>query len=153
MSRLSEVVEKISALEAEIYPKAFCSMSGMDCWEDLQEYSEGNPTVLLWDYGYLILTKKEVVDLASKKPLTLGQIREVVLFLSAHFRHRKFKLLARKKTSQKLVEWYHHKGVWKVKQKDVINWEGEEFQKYKIRFKQKLPESNFRCLPAEVYRK
>ena len=100
---LNNMIEKIRRIEAIAYPIDFQFMQDCQTVGDLAEYCEGKPRVLCHNDWYVIVTKREIVDLASTRSLSLGEMGEILSFLQKNFGTRVFTLDARESTSYRLI--------------------------------------------------
>jgi len=132
---MDEIYHQIRELESRIYPVGMQSMQ--DCI-DLEEYCESTPLVITWGVpmsGYLLATKTEIVDLASVKPLTLKELRELMVELKGYYKNKIFSMDARETTSYKLIKYAESRGYLEIISSIPWKWCGETFFELEARFK------------------
>lgn len=100
---------------------------------DIRDYCEAKPILYSFDGGYLLLTKNEIVDLASAKPVscvTLVKIKEVI---KKTFKDREFEARCRPDTSGRLI-----RRLIKTKELSVVyeQTDYEGFVNYVLKFNQ-----------------
>lgn len=124
---LAELIRR----EAIHYPSFMCQMQSLNKWRDLYNYCEGKPFVeLLGEDGYLIYTKKEVVDFASSSPR--GALKGLLIMRKA-FRGKTLSADFRESTSYPILLAAERKGQVTVKKRSVWYW-GDEIM-VEVKFK------------------
>ena len=124
----TSIIKKIVGIEAKAYPPQYQQMQYVATYHDLATYCEGVPHVITWDAGYILYTKREVVDLASLTPMTLKQLREVGKKLKSFYGNRRIMVDCRESTSYRIFRFFVKKGVIKIHEETQYNWEGEYFR-------------------------
>ncbi len=115
------VARHIVSLEKEIY----AGVTGIDAmydlvddvsefgWQMLKVYCEAEPTVILFEGGYLLLIEDEIVDLGSVKKVTMSRLLWLKNKLKGFYGERVFSARLRTSTSWVLMRRL-------IKNKDVV---------------------------------
>jgi len=122
-----DVLEHISRIETEVYPREFQSLYQCRNYKELCDFCEGKAHTIVWDGGYCVYTKHEIVDLASINPLTLAKIYDLARHFKAFYKKRKVELNARESTSWKIIRFFELRGHITVLEKELNVWGGECF--------------------------
>ena len=101
---------------------------------ELTEYCEGKPSIVSWENGYLLVTDKEIVDLASTKAVPLKKILELLRFCKGHFNNRVVSLDARASTSYPLLLIMARRKRLEILTSAEWEWDGELFYELTVRF-------------------
>jgi len=107
--RTSPLISEIKKLEKELYPAEIRQMQDIITFDDLAEFCEGEPTVLVKKTGYLIYTNNEIVDMAFKDP---KEAAWAFIHMSFHFEGKTIYADLRRSTSYKAVK--HFESLHKV---------------------------------------
>lgn len=118
-------------MEALAYPPHMCQMSNIKEWNDLVSYCEGKPTIIVEDNGYLIFTKKEIVDMVALHPYTAIKIFNQ--FRSQVKKGKKLSCDLRKSTSYPLVKAMERRGRVKIISESSWWWGDEEMMECRIK--------------------
>jgi hypothetical protein len=127
--------ESIKAIEASAYPVHMQGMQDVQSYEDLQEYCESNTVQVFQDkQWYCIVTKKEVVDLASLQPMSIKDMIQLLVQLQVWFEERKFTLDAKEDTSLKLLRYLSKKNKIKILKEESWDWNGTSMVEMTLKF-------------------
>lgn len=129
-----KMLKHLRSVERAAYPAYYCQMQAIRTMADLHDYCEGKPKVWTWDSGYCIITKEEIVDLASTTPLSLAALRKLIGDLAVYFKGRIVSLDAREETSWKLIQYAARRGYLEIISSESYDWAGETFYESKVRF-------------------
>jgi len=99
--RTSPLISEIKKLEKELYSAEMRQMQDIITFDDLAEFCEGEPTVLVKKTGYLIYTNNEIVDMAFKDP---KEAAWAFIHMSFHFEGKTIYADLRRSTSYKAVK-------------------------------------------------
>lgn len=131
---MKKLLRHLRSVEQAVYPTAYQQLQDVQTWADLRDYCEGKPKVWTWKRGYCLVTKKELIDLASETPLSLADLRILMSQLAKHFGHREVSLDARASTSWRLIQFAVKRGWIKILSEEAHDWEGETFHEIVVRF-------------------
>jgi len=129
-----DTLKYLQEVEEEAYPSQYRSIVDCQGVAEFKEYCEGNPKVWLFEGGYLIATRNEVVDLAAVKPVTIATLREILTVLKKYYKGRAVSLDAREGTSYKLLQYASRKKLLKVIDDTSYDWGGEVFHEMTLVF-------------------
>ena len=128
-------ISKIKAIEAIAYPAHMQGMQDVQSEKDLKEYCESNTIQVFQDKDwYCIVTKKEVVDLASLQPMSIKDMLQLLLQLQDWFKERKFTLDAKEDTPLKLLRYLSKKNKIKILKEESWDWCGTSMVEMTLKF-------------------
>ena len=121
----------VKELELKIYQKYnaehMLALDIVNNLKELKEFCEGYPYIyLIEDYGYCLYTKKEIVDFASLKPLSLKQINELYIHLKEFYKSKTIKTDCKKDTSYKIIKFMERRNKIKIIKEQEWFWEETE---------------------------
>lgn len=129
------MLESISNVEAQAYPVFMQSLQDIQDVSDVLEYCESKKvTVLYSESMYVMVTKKEVVDLCCIRKLGIPELLEIKAFLKSHFGSVKFTMDAREATSYTFIRFLARRGELEILKDSPWEWGGEVFHELKVRF-------------------
>lgn len=104
-----ELADYFYSYESKVYSGCMSNyryndMADSYTYRDVVDYCEGKPMLFAFDGGYLLLTKNEVVDLASVKPVPLVVIVKIKNILKEIFKRKEFEVRCMISTSEKLIK-------------------------------------------------
>ena len=127
--------QNLRVIESEVYPSHMWGMQEVETLEDLQEYCESSKVKVFGnDTWYCIVTKKEVVDLASLQPMSIKDMLQLLLQLQDWFKERKFTLDAKEDTSLKLLRYLSKKNKIKILKEESWDWCGTSMVEMTLKF-------------------
>ncbi len=132
-----ELAEYFYEYEAKVYigcmsSQRFLPLAYNYTYGDVVDYCEGNPLLFAFDSGYLLMTKHEIVDLASVKPVPLSILVKIKNVLKKTFKNNEFEVRCLIDTSDKFI-----KRLIKQEEVSVIckRNDGSNFNDYRLKFK------------------
>ena len=129
------MLEIISNVEAQAYPVFMQSLQDIQDVSDVLEYCESKKVSIMYsDTMYVMLTKREVVDLCTTEKLGLQQLSQIKAFLKSHFGNVRFTMDAREATSYTFIRFLARRGELEILKDTPWEWEGEVFHELKVRF-------------------
>lgn len=133
------ILQELKRREALHYPAFMRQMEYLSSWKDLDDYCEGEPTVIMGKGdGYAIHTKDEIVDVASSSPL---EAMVLFLILRKHFSKHEKRISAdfRNSTSYPILLAAASKGMVIIHKKRDWWWEGELMMEVEFSFTLRYP--------------
>ena len=125
----------ISSIEAEVYPSYMFSFDEGETKADLKEFCESTQVMVMYtDSMYCICTPEEVVDLCSKKNLSMKQLLEIKTVLKDFYGTDLFGLDARETTSYKLIKFLEYKKELVIYKEELWYWGSERFISLQVQF-------------------
>jgi len=131
----SRDIARLRRIERQAYPPAYRQMQDIYTYDDLCDYCEGRPHVLHLSSGYLLWTKREIVDLAMVGKPTLGDVVSVLRVLRRHLSVHTLTLDARHNTSWPLVKTLADRGWIEIRSDNNYSWAGERFHELEIKLR------------------
>lgn len=132
-----EAASVILPIEAQGYPEYMQGLQSEEpCIQDLLEYCDSSKVTLAYTQNtYIIVTKREVVDLCTQGKLTITDLLGIKDFLHSHFgTGKKFSLDARETTSYKLISHMARRNQVIVHEDDSWYWGNECFHSMTLSF-------------------
>jgi len=109
-------------------------MQWVKSFKDLAEYCESRPYVHVWETGYLLYTKREIVDLASKSPMSISQLMDIVRKLKSFYGSHSIEADFREKTSYKILTFGERKNIIHIISDYEYEWDREIFHEVEFKF-------------------
>lgn len=127
MNRSLRVLQRI---EAQCYPRHMRMICECESWDDLCDYAEGKVKVHFFggsgrEYGYLLVTADEIVDLACTRSPGVADIWSALKFLREHFGEQWVEADLRERTSYPLVKALARAGRLALREGTSWEWGGE----------------------------
>jgi len=119
-------------IEEQVYPKEFWQFRRCSSFEEYAETVDYK--VYIWDSGYLFISINEVINLASLIPLTLKELRQILVFMKDFYGNKKFFINARDKTSWKLLQYLEKKNIIEIITNDKYSWNDKAFYELHVQF-------------------
>lgn len=129
-----EIISHLKRIESLAYPLEYQQMQDGSTWGDLTDYCEGTPHVEVWEGGYCIWTKDEIVDIATIKSMSLEQINLLLKKLKTFFGDKVVTADLREKTSYRLCKLLEKRRRLTFMKEEVYEWGGENFYEVKLKF-------------------
>jgi hypothetical protein len=130
----SDMISLIKEIENNVYPPAYQQMQEVESYKDLKRYCEGKPHLHVWEGGYLLYTKREIVDLCSVTKMSIKDIHEICNILRKFYKNRKVYVDLREKTSYRIFRYLQKRGYLKIKYDEAYDWSGETFHDVCFKF-------------------
>ena len=127
-------LETMKRIEASVYPPEYQMLQDVDSLAELADYCEGRPNLHVWETGYAIWTKDEIVDLCSAGALQLAEMIKVRDLMKATFKNRVVEADLRETTSYRLCKVLARRGWIEILSEEKYLWGSEYFYSVTLRF-------------------
>jgi hypothetical protein len=129
-----KTIRHLRKIERAVYPAYMQQMQDIRNVVDLAIYCEGRPHVRVWRDGYIIYTRREIVDLCSLSPLSWGEINMIYKTLRKFYKSRKISADLRETTSYRLIKLYEKRGKIELLHDTPWYWGNEVYHEVTVRF-------------------
>jgi hypothetical protein len=137
LTQFMAVCTQVQSIEAQAYPEYMHGLQDIVSPECVLDYAEAKKVTVFYTHNcYLIVTKREVVDLACVGKLGVAELLSIKECLKKHFGIKKFSLDARESTSYRLVQFINRRSDLLILTDTPWSWGNETFHDLTVMFTQ-----------------